>query len=116
MAEWLKASRITEGKIFRAIRKGGHFGEPLAAAAAWDVVKTRCHLAGVVGDFSAHSLRAGFVTEAGRQNMSLPKTMTMTMPMTMLGHQSVTVVMRYFGAESALGTKVGRMMDSDEAR
>ena len=107
MAEWLKASGITEGKIFRAIRKGGHLGAPLVPAAVRDIVKSRCALAGVEGDFSAHSLRAGFVTEAGRQNMSLPETMAMT------GHQSVTVVMGYFRAESALGSKVGRMMDED---
>ena len=37
--------------------------------------------------------------------MSLPDTMAMT------GHQSVIVVMGYFRAESALGSKVGRMMD-----
>ena len=109
MTDWLEASRITEGKIFRSIRKGGHLAEPLAPAAVRDIVKARCLLAGVEGDFSAHSLRAGFVTEAGRQNMSLPETMAMT------GHQSVTVVMGYFRAESALGSKVGRMMDGDEA-
>jgi hypothetical protein len=50
-------------------------------------------------------LRAGFVTEAGRQNMSLPETMAMT------GHQSVATVMGYFRAESALGSKVSRMLD-----
>ena len=108
MTEWLEASKITKGKIFRAIRKGGHLAEPLAPAAVRDIVKARCALAGVEGDFSAHSLRAGFVTEAGRQNMSLPETMAMT------GHQSVTVVMGYFRAESALGSKVGRMIDDDE--
>jgi len=40
-----------------------------------DIVKERCALAGVDGSFRAHSLRAGFVTEAGRQNMPLPETM-----------------------------------------
>ncbi len=107
MTEWLKASGITEGKIFRCIRKGGHLAQPLAPAAVRDIVKKRCLLAGVEGDFSAHSLRAGFVTEAGRQAMSLPETMAMT------GHQSVVTVMGYFRAESALGSKVSRMIDED---
>jgi hypothetical protein len=40
--------------------------------------------------------------------MSLPEAMAMT------GHQSVTVVMGYFRAESALWSKVGRMMDVDD--
>nr|WP_260602687.1 site-specific integrase [Variovorax sp. MHTC-1] len=96
---------IKEGALFRRIRKGGHLGEALAPAAVRDIVKERCAMAGVEGEFSAHSLRAGFVTEAGRQNMSLPETMAMT------GHQSVATVMGYFRAESALGSKVSRMLD-----
>ena len=72
-----------------------------------DIVKERCALAGVEGSFSAHSLRAGFVTEAGRQNMPLPETMATT------GHQSVATVVGYFRAASALGSKVGRMLDED---
>jgi hypothetical protein len=31
------------------------------------IVKRRAALAGLDGDFSAHSLRSGFMTEAGRQ-------------------------------------------------
>ncbi|CAN7725734.1 site-specific integrase [Variovorax sp. LjRoot290] len=110
MQAWLavlKEKGITEGALFRRIRKGGHLGEPLAPAAVRDIVKERCALAGVEGSFSAHSLRAGFVTEAGRQNMSLPETMAMT------GHHSVATVMGYFRAESALGSKVSRMLDED---
>ena len=40
--------------------------------------------------FGAHSLRSGFVTEAGRQNVPLGDTMAMT------GHRSIQTVMRYF--------------------
>ena len=54
-----------------------------------DIMKERCALAGAEGEFSAHSLRAGLVAEAGRQNMSLPETMAMT------GHHSVATVMGY---------------------
>jgi len=111
MTEWLavlQAHGIQEGPIFRRIRKGGHLGEPLAPAAVRDIVKERCALAGIDGRFSAHSLRAGFVTEAGKQNMPLPETMAMT------GHQSVATVVGYFRAESALGSKVSRMLDGDE--
>ena len=90
-----------------ASARAGHLGEPLAPAAVRDIVKERCALAGVEGKFSAHSLRAGFVTEAGRQNMSLPETMAMT------GHHSVATVMGYFRAESALGSKVSRMLDEE---
>jgi len=110
MTEWLavlKAHGVQEGPIFRRIRKGGHLGEPLAPAAVRDIVKERCALAGIDGRFSAHSLRAGFVTEAGKQNMPLPETMAMT------GHQSVATVVGYFRAESALGSKVSRLIDTE---
>ena len=105
--EVLKASGIQEGPLFRRIRKGNHLGEPLAPAAVRDIVKERCALAGVEGRFSAHSLRAGFVTEAGKQNLSLPETMAMT------GHTSVATVVGYFRAESSLGSKASRMLDED---
>ncbi|SDE56600.1 Phage integrase family protein [Variovorax sp. CF079] len=64
-------------------------------------------MAGVEGKFSAHSLRAGFVTEAGRQNMSLPETMAMT------GHHSVATVMGYFRSESSLNSRTSRMLDEE---
>ena len=101
----LKANGVREGALFRRIRRGGHLAEALAPAAVRDIVRERCALAGGEGEFSAHSLRAGFVTEAGRQNMPLPETMAMT------GHQSVATVVGYFRAENALAGKAGRMLD-----
>ncbi|MET1114190.1 MAG: site-specific integrase [Comamonas sp.] len=105
LGAWLEASGIGEGAIFRRIRKGGHLGEPLTPPAVRNIVRERCEIAGVEGDFSAHSLRSGFVTEAGRRNVSLSDTMAMT------GHQSVATVMGYFRAESATGNKAARMME-----
>ncbi|MDP2073267.1 MAG: integrase, partial [Hydrogenophaga sp.] len=82
-------SGIREGPLFRRVLKGGHVGGPLSAASVRDIVQARCLLAGVEGEFSAHSLRSGFVTEAAVQNVSLGETMAMT------GHQSVAVVLGY---------------------
>ncbi|QXZ10975.1 site-specific integrase [Comamonas sp. Y33R10-2] len=104
---WLYAAQIVEGPIFRRIRKGGHVAEPLTPAAVRNIVKQRCELAGVEGDFSAHSLRSGFVTEAGRRNLSLPDTMALT------GHHSVATVLGYFRADTALSNPAARMMDED---
>ena len=47
------------------------------------------------------------MTEACRQNMSMPETMAMT------GHYSVATVMGYFRAESVLGSKISRMLDEE---
>lgn len=105
LQDWLEQSGISSGAIFRRIRKGGHLGEALSPAAVRDIVKKRCALAGIEGDFSAHSLRSGFVTEAGRQNVPLAETMAMT------GHHSVATVMGYFRAESALSNGAARLLE-----
>lgn len=102
---WLEISGITEGRLFRRVLKGGHLGPTLSAAAVRDIVKTRCGLAGVTGDFSAHSLRSGFVTEAGRQNVPLSETMSMT------GHRSVATVLGYFRAESTVNNGAARLLE-----
>ena len=92
LTAWLQASGIDSGPVFRRVRKGGYLGEALSPAAVRAIVKERCTLAGIEGNFSAHSLRSGFVTEAGRQQVPLADTMAMT------GHQSVATVMGYFRA------------------
>ena len=107
LTAWLDAAEIVEGRIFRQVRKGEQLGAELAAAAVRDIVKYRCALAGLTGDFSAHSLRSGFVTEAGRQNMSLADTMAMT------GHHSVATVLGYNRAGASFSSKVARLFDSD---
>jgi len=101
---WLQASGITTGPLFRRIRKGGHLGEALSPAAVRDIVQKRCALAGIEGEFSAHSLRSGFVTEAGRQNVPLGETMALT------GHHSVATVMGYFRATAATSANVSRLL------
>lgn len=106
---WLRASGITQGPLFRRVRRGDVVGEPLAAAALRDIVQERCRLAGLEGDFSAHSLRSGFVTEAGRQNVPLGDTMALT------GHASVATVMGYFRAGSAASSPAARLLDEPDS-
>jgi integrase len=60
LEQWLEVSGITEGPIFRRILKGGRIlDEALDPTAIRKIVKQRCLQVGLVGDFSAHSLRAG---------------------------------------------------------
>ena len=106
LTAWLEEAGITEGPIFRRVLKGGHLGPALSGASVRDIVKARCVLAGVEGDFSAHSLRAGFVTEAGRQNVPLADTMAMT------GHRSVHAVLGYFRS-GALQANAGAKLLGD---
>ncbi len=86
---WLRAGGIAEGRIFRRVRRGGHIGEALSDAAIRDIVMARCKLAALDGDYSAHSIRSGFVTEADHQDVPLKETMAMT------DHRTVTTVLGY---------------------
>ncbi len=104
---WLAMSKVVSGPLFRRIRHGDHVAEPLTAAAVRRIVKARCALAGVAGDFSAHSLRSGFVTEAGRQNVSLGDTMAMT------GHASVSTVLRYYRSGATVSSRAARLLEDN---
>ena len=101
LAAWLKVSGIKSGALFRRIRRT-RVSEPLSAQAVWLIVKRRAALADLKGNYGAHSLRSGFVTEAGRQNVPLGETMALS------GHRSVQTAMRYF--------HTGRVQDSAAAR
>lgn len=109
MEDWLGASGVTSGALFRRIRKGGHLGEALNPAAVRDIVRKRCALAGIEGSFAAHSLRSGFVTEAGRQNIPLAETMAMT------GHRSVATVVGYFRSEGSVSSRAAQLLDNKDA-
>lgn len=102
---WLTASGITSGAIFRRVRRGGVVGPALGAGAVRKMVIARAELAGLEGDFSAHSLRSGFVTESGRQNVALGETMALT------GHASVASVVGYHRAGNVLAMRSGRLLD-----
>ena len=103
--QWLSASGIAAGPIFRRIRKGTVVAEPLSPAAVRKIVQERCRLAGLKGNFSAHSIRSGFVTEAGRQNVPLGDTMALT------GHASVATVMKYFRAGQTGTSRAARLYE-----
>lgn len=105
LAAWLQASNITSGAIFRRVRRGGVVGEPLSPAAVNDIVKKRCALAGLPDDFSAHSLRSGFVTEAGRQGIPLADAMAMT------GHRSTSTLLGYFRKGQIVTSRAAKLLD-----
>lgn len=102
---WLSASGIKSGALFRRIRRGGRVAEPLSAAAVRKIVKARCAIAGLEGDFSAHSLRSGFLTEAGRQNVHLAEAMAMS------GHTSMRTALGYFRSGALIATRAATLID-----
>ena len=103
LTTWLKVSGILEGALFRRIR-GSRVAEPLEPQAVQYIVRRRAQLAGLTGDFSAHSLRSGFMTKAGRQNVPLAEAMALT------GHRSVQTALRYFQTGAAQETRAANLL------
>lgn len=103
LSAWLDATGIHEGAIFRRIWKD-HVGPALLPGSVATIVKRRARLAGLEGDFGAHSLRSGFVTEAGKQGVPLPAVMAMT------EHRSVASVIGYFQSGAAEDNPAARLL------
>lgn len=108
MDQWLQRSGIAEGPIFRRIRRGDRIAEVLAPSAVRHIVKARALLAGLGHDYSAHSLRSGFITEAARQNVPMGDAMALT------GHRSVNTVIGYFRATAAVQSKAAWLLDEEQ--
>ena len=103
LVAWLDAAEIQDGAIFRRIWKG-RVGPALLPGSVASIVKRRARLAGLEGDFGAHSLRSGFVTEAGKQGVPLPAVMAMT------EHRSVASVIGYFQIGAAQDNPAARLL------
>ena len=105
LAAWLDASGIAEGAIFRRLWKK-RVGPALSPAAVGEIVQRRARLAGLSGDFGGHSLRSGFVTEAGKQGVPLAAVMAMT------EHRAVSSVVGYFQAGAAELNPAASLLES----
>lgn len=109
---WLEASAITEGAIFRRLWKT-RVGPALTAESVANIVRKRATLAGLEGDWAGHSLRSGFVSEAGRNDIPIGDVMAMT------EHRTVQTVMGYYRsgelATNAVGNLLGQRPRPDTA-
>jgi integrase len=105
---WLKElfrAKITEGAIFRRVQDG-RITEPLQDRRVYNIVRQRAGLVEPpLGKLSAHSLRSGFVTEAGRQNIPISAAMALT------GHRSVQTFIRYYRSGEVAALAAARLMD-----
>ncbi len=105
---WLNelfTAKITEGAIFRRIHQG-NITEPLRDQAVWSIVRSRAKLVDPpLGKVTAHSLRSGFVTESGRQNIPIGEAMALT------GHRSVQTFIRYYRSGEVANSAAARLME-----
>lgn len=106
LAEWLESESIASGYAFRALDRWDNIAEkPISAAGINHMLKRRLADLGYdSNDYSAHGLRAGFLTEAAKAGVSLPEAMQLSQ------HRSVQQAARYYNdAEIALG-KAARLI------
>lgn len=95
LRDWLDASGIASGPVFRRVAHRGTIGDGALSPGAVNVVlRGRLERAGFKADgFSGHSLRAGFVTEAINAGWPLWKIREQT------GHASDATLQRYIRRE-----------------
>ncbi|QSI78780.1 site-specific integrase [Niveibacterium microcysteis] len=91
LESWLKLAKIDAGPVFRRLARSGRVREQrLSAAYISEIVKQRVSSVGEDPDkYSAHSLRAGLVTEAARAGVPSWKIRQIT------GHRSDAMLSRY---------------------
>lgn len=108
LQDWLEAAQIKEGPLFRQINKYGQISKKRLASphSVARIVKEYVHRIGLPEEqYSGHSLRAGFATEASGNGASLDDIMRQT------GHRSVEMVREYIRKQNLFknnaSTKLG---------
>jgi integrase len=101
--EWLAAAGITEGPVFRSVRRGGHVADKrLSAQSVNAIVKKHASKLGLnAAEFGAHSLRAGFLTSAAARGASIFKMMDVSR------HKSVDTLRGYVRDANAFRDHAG---------
>lgn len=105
--EWLLRADISKGPVFRAIdRWGGLDDKALTPQAVNLILKQRIAKAGLdPREFSAHGLRAGYLTEAARRGVPLPEAMQQSQ------HRSVQQAARYYNDADRPQGRAARLLD-----
>lgn len=110
LTAWLEAAPADAGPLFRRLYKGGKVGSAgLSGDQVARIIQRRAQLAGLQGDWAAHSLRSGFVTEAGRQGVPLGEVMAMT------EHRGVATVMGYFQTGLLLNSSATQLLKAESS-
>jgi len=103
---WLQAAKIDSGSVFRAIDRWGKVsGRALDPQAVNAILKQRVAMAGLeVGEFSAHGLRSGYLTEAANRGIPLPEAMEQSR------HRSVQQASSYYNNATRRSGRAAHML------
>jgi integrase len=89
---WMAAAGIEGGSVFRKVDRWGNVSKrTLDPKSVNDIVKQRAAMTGLdSGEFSAHGLRSGYLTEAANRGIPLPEAMEQSR------HRSVQQASSYY--------------------
>ena len=92
LSQWLNKTKIKSGNLFRGIKTNNTLNDlPIDGSTINRMVKRRIKQANLnPTDYSAHSLRSGFMTTAINKGVPLLQAMKMT------GHKSIDVAQQYY--------------------
>ncbi|MBY4617169.1 site-specific integrase [Rhizobium redzepovicii] len=103
---WMAASKIDSGSVFRAIGRWGTVSrraiDPQSINA---ILKQRAEMAGLdPGEFSAHGLRSGYLTEAANRGIPLPEAMEQSR------HRSIQQASSYYNSATRRSGRAAQMV------
>ena len=103
---WMEAARIEVGSVFRKVDRWGNVSKrTLDPKSVNDIVKNRAELAGLdPGEFSAHGLRSGYLTEAANRGVPLPEAMEQSR------HRSVQQASSYYNSATRRSGRAARLL------
>ncbi|NKL60109.1 tyrosine-type recombinase/integrase [Rhizobium leguminosarum] len=103
---WLAAAKIDKGSVFRGIGRWGTVSKrALDPQSVNAILKQRAEMAGLApGEFSAHGLRSGYLTEAANRGIPLPEAMEQSR------HRSVQQASSYYNNTARRTGRAARLL------
>ncbi len=103
---WVEVARIDRGPLFRKIDRWGNIAKTaLDPQAINAIVKQRAGMAGLdSGEFSAHGLRSGYLTEAANRGIPLPEAMEQSR------HRSLQQASSYYNSATRRSGRAARLL------
>ena len=103
---WLTAAKIDKGSLFRGIGRWGTVSKrALDPQSVNAILKQRAEMAGLEpGEYSAHGLRSGYLTEAANRGIPLPEAMEQSR------HRSVQQASSYYNSATRRSGRAARLL------
>ncbi len=103
---WIAVAKIDSGSVFRKVDRWGNVSKrALEPSAVNQIVKQRAAMAGLEpGEFSAHGLRSGYLTEAANRGIPLSEAMEQSR------HRSLQQASSYYNNATRRSGRAARML------